>query len=95
MELEEAGASIRYPIRDRDGEFCALFDEILADAGIQIVLSEFETHYNPHRPHQSLDQSAPLHPMPEPITRSADVVDLNVRRRDRLGGILHEYEHAS
>ena len=23
----------------------------------------------------------------------ADIIDLNVRRRDRLGGILHEYEH--
>jgi putative transposase len=59
---------------------------------------EFEAHYNLHRPHRSLEQGAPLHPAPEPITGSADIVDivdLNVRRRDRLGGILHEYEHVA
>ena len=59
------------------------------------ALREFETHYNLHRPHRSLGQSAPLHPAPDPITGSANIVDLNVRRRDRLGGILHEYEHAA
>ena len=26
---------------------------------------------------------------------STDIIDLNVRRRDRLVGILHEYEHAA
>jgi len=29
------------------------------------ALREFETHYNLHRPHRSLGQSAPLHPAPE------------------------------
>jgi len=42
-----------------------------------------------------MDQVTPLQPAPEPITGSADIVDLNVRRRDRLGGILHEYERAA
>ena len=51
---------------------------------------EFEIHYNRHRPHRSLDQDAPLRSVPEPVTGSTDIVDLNVRRRDRLGGILHE-----
>jgi transposase InsO family protein len=59
------------------------------------ALREFETHYNPRRPHSSLGQDAPLQPAPEPNTGSADIVDLNVRRRDRLDGILHEYEHAA
>jgi len=59
------------------------------------ALREFETHYNLHRPHRSLNQSAPLHPAPQRVTVSADIVDLNVRRRDRLGGVLHEYEHAA
>ena len=134
MDLQDAEYSIRYLIRDRDGKFCALFDEVLADANIQVVLTgvrmprmnalmerwvgtcrrellnrmliwnrahllhalrEFETHYNLHRPHRALEQEAPLRPAPEPITASADIVDLNVRRRDRLGGILHEYEHAA
>jgi len=59
------------------------------------AMLELETHYNLHRPHRSLDQSAPLHPAPEPITSCANIVDLNVRRRDPLGGILHEYDHAA
>jgi hypothetical protein len=48
-----------------------------------------------HRPHRPLGQSAPRHPAPEPITSRANIIDLNVRRRDRHGGILHEYEHAA
>lgn len=134
MDLEDTGSSIRYLIRDRDGKFGAAFDEMLADAGVQVVLTgvriprmnammerwvgtcrrelldrmliwnhahllhalrELETHYNQHRPHQSLGQSAPLQPAPEPITGSADNADLDARRRDRVGGILHEYEHAA
>jgi hypothetical protein len=34
-----AGSSIRYLIHDRDGKFCAAFDEVLADAGIHVVLT--------------------------------------------------------
>jgi hypothetical protein len=33
-----AGSSIRYLIRDRDGKFCTAFDEVLADARIEVVL---------------------------------------------------------
>ena len=39
MDLQDAECSIRYLIRDRDGKFCALFDEVLADANIQVVLT--------------------------------------------------------
>jgi len=39
MDLEDAGASVRYMIRDRDGKFPALFDEILAQPGIDTVLT--------------------------------------------------------
>ncbi|MEZ0112335.1 hypothetical protein ABH920_006354 [Catenulispora sp. EB89] len=28
-------------------------------------------------------------------TGPPDIVELNVQRRDRLGGILHEYEHTA
>ncbi|HEX6340854.1 integrase core domain-containing protein [Umezawaea sp.] len=38
-DLDNAGNSARFLIRDRDGKFPALFDAVLADAGIQIVLS--------------------------------------------------------
>jgi transposase InsO family protein len=39
MDLEDAGYLARYMIRDREGKFPALFDAILADAGIEVVLS--------------------------------------------------------
>jgi putative transposase len=59
------------------------------------ALREFETHYTTHRPHRTLHQSAPLHPAPQPITEQARIVHLDIRRHDRLGGTLHEYEHAA
>jgi hypothetical protein len=39
MDLEDAGGRARFLTRDRDGKFPALFDEVLKDAGIEIVLS--------------------------------------------------------
>ena len=39
MDLEDAGRTARYLIRDRDGKFPILFDTILADTGIEVVHS--------------------------------------------------------
>lgn len=39
MDLDDAGARARYLIRDRDAKYPALFDAVLHDAGIQVVLS--------------------------------------------------------
>ncbi|MEU1628419.1 integrase core domain-containing protein [Streptomyces sp. NPDC020096] len=58
------------------------------------ALQEFETFYNEHRPHRTLKQAAPLRPLPEPINVPAHLRHLEVRRRGRLGGTLHEYQHA-
>lgn len=134
MDLEDAGARVRYLIRDRDGKFPAAFEAILAQAGIEVVLSgvrmprmnavmerrvgtcrcelldrtliwnqahllralrQFEAHYNHHRPIARSRMARPLRATPEPLTGRARITDLNVRRRDLLGGILHEYEHAA
>jgi hypothetical protein len=43
MDLEDTGYRARFLIRDRDGKFPALFNVILADAGIQVVLSGVQT----------------------------------------------------
>jgi putative transposase len=51
------------------------------------ALREYEEHFNTHRPHRALRQAAPLRPLPHP---SADP-DSTIIRRDRLGGLLHEY----
>jgi putative transposase len=39
MDLDDARRRVRYLIRDRDGKCPALFDAILADAGITVLLS--------------------------------------------------------
>jgi putative transposase len=39
MDLADAGCSVTYLIRDRDGKYPPMFDAILADAGITVVLS--------------------------------------------------------
>jgi len=39
MDLEDVGSRARFLIRDRDGKFPGLFDTVLKDAGIEVVLS--------------------------------------------------------
>jgi transposase InsO family protein len=59
------------------------------------ALREFETFYNEHRPHQGLANARPLHPLPAPIEDPDRIAHLDIRRRARLGGTLHEYQHAA
>ena len=59
------------------------------------ALHEFETHYNAHRPHQGISNARPLHALPPPITNPDTIAQLDVHRRDRLGGIIQEYENAA
>ncbi|MEV6132646.1 integrase core domain-containing protein [Streptomyces violaceusniger] len=59
------------------------------------TLREFEHFYNRHRPHQSIANARPLHRLPPPIDEPDTLARLNIRRRDRLGGILHEYRHTA
>ncbi|MET7426405.1 integrase core domain-containing protein [Dactylosporangium sp. NPDC005555] len=134
MDLEDNGSRARLMIRDRDAKFAELFDAVLADAGIDVVLSgiqvprmnsimerwvqtcrhelldrtliwnqrhllhalrEFEQFYNGHRPHQGIANARPLRSLPTPIADPDKITRLDIRRRDRLGGILHEYRHAA
>lgn len=134
MDLDDAGCQARYLIRDRDGKYPALFDMILADAGIEVVrtgvrmprmnsimerwiqscrhevldrtlilnqphllytLREYERHHNEHRPHRGIANARPQRALPDPTTEPAALACLCIRRLDRLGGLLHEYEHAA
>ena len=134
MDLDDAGCRVKYLVRDRDAKYPALFDAILADAGITVVLTgvrmprmnsimerwiqscrhelldqtllfnqahllralrEYERHHNHHRPHRGIANARPLQPLPEPITNPAAITRLRIRRIDRLGGLLHEYDHAA
>jgi putative transposase len=58
-------------------------------------VTEPHTFYNEHRAHQGIANARPLKPLPEPITDPDRLARLTIRRRDRLGGILSEYEHAA
>jgi putative transposase len=134
MDIDDAGCRVKYLIRDRDGKYPALFDAVLADAGIAVILSgvqvprmnsmierwiqscrhelldrtliwnqthllhalrEYERHHNHHRPHRGISNARPLHPLPQPITDPDQLARLDVRRRDRIGGIIHEYRQAA
>jgi putative transposase len=52
---------------------------------LEVVLREYIQHFNTHRPHRSLDQHPPAGDTP----RSG--APIRVLRRDRLGGLVHEY----
>jgi putative transposase len=53
---------------------------------LEQVLRAYLTHDNVARPHQALGLVAPL-ARGQPVQRAGEVV-----RRDRLGGLIHEYE---
>jgi transposase len=134
MDLEDTGCQVKHLIRDRDGKYPALFDTILADAGIEVVLTgirmprmnsimerriqscrhevldrtlignqahllhalrEYERHHNEHRPHRGIANARPLQALPDPTTEPTALARLRIHRNDRLGGLLHEYEHAA
>jgi putative transposase len=59
------------------------------------ALRRYERHFNEHRPHRGISNPRPLQAFPEPITDLSEITQLDIRRRDRLGGILHESEHAA
>jgi putative transposase len=66
-----------------------VLDRMLIFGGrhLRLVVAEFAHHYNVHRPHRALGQAPPLEP-----GESAVVVPAGkVVRRDRLGGLIHEY----
>jgi transposase len=55
---------------------------------LMTVLREYGDFCNTHRPHRSLNQAAPLRPLPDGVT---GLDHFRVRRRDRAGGVIHEY----
>jgi putative transposase len=55
------------------------------------TLSEYVDHYNTHRPHRTLSQKPPDGKIP--VAPADD--NTRVRRRDRLGGLIHEYSQVA
>ncbi len=57
------------------------------------VLRRYIEHYNRHRPHRSLGHATPVPSVNAGPVGAAAVSQL--RRRDVLGGLIHEYEYAA
>jgi putative transposase len=64
---------------------------IAGERHLRLVLDEYVDHYNVHRPHRALQQHAPAG-RPHP---PAPHVNVRVLRRDRLGGLIHEYSQVA
>jgi putative transposase len=64
--------------------------QISHDAG-QLRKREYADHYNTHRPHRTLRQEPP----PERPDPPAEGASIQVLRKDRLGGLIHEYAQAA
>ncbi|MFB6784938.1 integrase, partial [Streptomyces sp. NPDC056352] len=39
MDLKDAGSTAKFLIRDRDSTFTKAFDAVMADAGLEVILS--------------------------------------------------------
>jgi len=60
---------------------------LLGERHLRTVLETYVEHYNRERPHRGLDLVAPEGTkVVSPIT-----IEDSVRRRDLLGGLIHEY----
>jgi transposase InsO family protein len=66
---------------------------ILSARHLEQALTVFIDHYNGWRPHRSLGL-APLNGRTS-AARWAGIRAITVKRRDRLGGLLHEYERTA
>jgi hypothetical protein len=58
---------------------------IVNEAHLRHVLTRYVAHYNKARPHRGLDQRTPIPHAPGATCGP-------VRRRDVLGGLIHEYD---
>ena len=61
---------------------------VLSRRQLEPVLGQYVRHYNRARPHRGLQLS-----VPEPCSEQGH--GGTVRRKDVLGGIIHEYERAA
>ncbi|MGI5143991.1 integrase core domain-containing protein [Streptomyces sp. CA-106110] len=62
---------------------------ITGERHLRLVLDEYASHHNGHRPHRSLGQRSP-DSIGAPEPPAADGPS-RILRRDRLGGLIHEY----
>ena len=64
---------------------------IAGERHLRLIPGEYADHYNTHRPHRALSQRPPDSKIP--VAPANDKI--RVRRRDRLGGLIHEYSQVA
>jgi putative transposase len=67
---------------------------ILDQRHLERTVAAFIDHDNGHWPHRALDLSPPQ-PLRQPPSSASATNGICVRRRDRLGGVIHEYSSAA
>jgi putative transposase len=107
MDLDGRAPPVRFLIHDRDSKFsgapnanavaerllrtiraeCLDWTLVLGRRHLDRVLRAYEEHYNLHRPHRAISLATPEPQRPDPTPGDP----LEVRRRDVLGGLIHEY----
>jgi len=63
---------------------------ILNEQHLKHVLADFVARYDGHRPHRALGLKPP-HPTRSSVAPAGKQREIRVERRDRLGGLIHEY----
>jgi putative transposase len=63
---------------------------ILNEQHLERILDVFVEHYNGHRPHRALALTPPR-PTRQPVAPATECSEARVQRRDRFGGVVHEY----
>ena len=58
---------------------------------VEAVLRVYIEHYNQHRPHRALGLTPPASDPRVVVPFSTSESHRRIRRRDRLGGLIHEY----
>ena len=64
---------------------------ITGERHLPLALDQYTGHYNVHQPHRALQQAPPAgHRYPPALGANAQLL-----RRDRLGGLIHEYSQVA
>jgi hypothetical protein len=64
---------------------------VTSERHLRLVLGEYTDHCNTHRPHRALQQGPPAGRPDQP----APSANVQVLRRDRLGGVIREYSQVA
>jgi transposase InsO family protein len=89
-KVERWHRTLRRELLDPSGPFADL-------PAAQAAITAWVHAYNHARPspHQGIANARPLQPLPVPLAAPDQNASLHIRRRDRLGGVLHEYQHVT